>query len=79
MILPGLATLDLNLAKRFTVREDLSLQFRAEAFNLFNHTNLGLPASAVFNRDGTIRGTAGRIVETTTSSRQFQLGMKILF
>ena len=79
VILSGLATIDLNLAKRFTIRENLSLQLRAEVFNLFNHTNLGLPASAVFNRDGSVRGTAGRIVETTTSSRQFQLGMKILF
>ena len=44
-ILPGIgnAVVDLALHRRFALREGQSLEFRAEAFNLFNHPNLGIP------------------------------------
>ena len=29
------------------IRETVSLQFRAEFFNIFNHTNLGLPTGGL--------------------------------
>ena len=42
---PGAFFLDAGLAKTFPViREKLNLEFRADAFNLFNHPNFGLPA-----------------------------------
>jgi hypothetical protein len=38
---------DLDLNKRFnTPVERLNIEFRAEAYNIFNHTNLYLPSSA---------------------------------
>ncbi|HWP83822.1 MAG TPA: TonB-dependent receptor, partial [Terriglobia bacterium] len=43
---PGFWNVDLSLSRRFLLPrlgERVSLQFRAEFFNLFNHTNLGNP------------------------------------
>lgn len=80
--LDGLATVDLSLFKNAAIRsisEDLNLQFRAEFFNLFNHVNFGVPDMLLFSADGTRRGAAGRIRRTVTSSRQIQLGLKIIF
>jgi hypothetical protein len=34
--------LDASMAKTFPIREKLSLEFRAEGFNIFNHHNLFL-------------------------------------
>jgi hypothetical protein len=43
---PGFWNVDLSLSRRFLIPrigERVSLQFRAEFFNVFNHTNLGNP------------------------------------
>ncbi|MBV9074853.1 MAG: TonB-dependent receptor, partial [Acidobacteria bacterium] len=40
---PGLQTLDFALARSFDITERTAFQFRAEAFNALNHTNLGTP------------------------------------
>ncbi|HEY3138268.1 MAG TPA: adenylyl cyclase, partial [Blastocatellia bacterium] len=43
---PGYQKWDMTLGKRFKLRENMSLQFRAEAFNVWNHTNfLGVNTS----------------------------------
>lgn len=75
---PGLATLDLSLFKRTSLTERTSLQFRAEFFNLFNRANFGNPNSVVFTA-GTFNPSAGLITATTTTSRQIQLGLKLIF
>jgi hypothetical protein len=54
-------------------------QLRFEAFNAFNHTNLGLPDFTIFNAGGVRNPTAGRITSTATAARQIQLGIKFLF
>jgi hypothetical protein len=36
---PGLINFDATLQKTFKIREAMGLEFRAEAFNVFNHTN----------------------------------------
>jgi hypothetical protein len=52
---------DLDLNKRFnTPIESLKIEFRAEAYNVFNHTNLYLP--------GTISGSQGTITTGTVLS-----------
>ncbi|NYF91601.1 carboxypeptidase regulatory-like domain-containing protein [Tunturiibacter empetritectus] len=38
---PGTERIDLGLLKNFRFTETINLQLRAEAFNLFNHTNFG--------------------------------------
>src|SRR5260221_12489351 len=40
---PGLSNLDLALIKNTKITERVNLQFRADAFDLFNHPNFGNP------------------------------------
>jgi hypothetical protein len=42
---PGLFNLDASLARNFRPRERLDFTIRADAYNLFNHTNLNNPSS----------------------------------
>jgi len=42
ILTPGMEKVDLGLMKNFRFTKDISLQMRAEAFNLFNHTNFWL-------------------------------------
>ena len=44
---PGLATLDLSLFKNTPISERVTLQFRAEFFNLLNRANFGPPNATV--------------------------------
>lgn len=44
---PGSWDLDMSLSRAFSVSERRQLVFRAEAFNLMNHTRLGNPATAM--------------------------------
>lgn len=81
-ILPGpdLFETDLSLARKFVLSERINLQFRAEAFNLFNHTNFNTPNPVVFAAaTGGPSPTAGVITATATTSRQVQLGLKLLW
>ena len=75
---PGLADLDFSLFKDTRVTERSTLQFRAEFFNILNHANFGTPNSTVFS-SGAISGSAGLITTTTTTSRQIQFGLKLIF
>ena len=82
---PGLATLDLSLAKDTSLGflgESGKLEFRAEFFNLLNRVNFGPPNRTVFAGRADTEAplsTAGRISYTNTSARQVQLALKILF
>ncbi len=81
---PGLATWDFSVLKDTKIREHLSLQFRAEIFNLLNRANFNTPNLIVFtpptaaNLTG-LSGTAGAITSTSTTSRQTQFGLKLLW
>lgn len=93
---PNLRTFDFSLAKTASIavgQRETQLQFRVEAFNLFNRTNLGIPSLIAFGGncppqpirpDGTCSddaplSTLGRIRSTVTSSRQIQLGLRFQF
>ena len=77
---PGLTETDLSLTKMFWFTERLNLQFRTEVFNLFNHTNLNAPNPVVYAAaTGGPSPTAGVITATTTTSRQIQFGLKLLW
>jgi len=77
---PGLAELDLSLAKRFALSERFNLQFRAESFNLLNRANLNAPNPVVFTAaTGGPSPTAGVVTNTSTTSRQLQFGLKLLW
>jgi len=44
---PRFINQDMSLVKDFAIREHAKIGFRVEVFNVFNHTNLGLPNSNV--------------------------------
>ena len=81
---PGLATWDFSVLKNTTLREGLSLQFRAEFFNLLDRANFNTPNLIVFtpptaaNPTG-VSGTAGAITATSTTARQIQFGLKLIW
>src|SRR5881397_3826675 len=74
----GLETVDLSLIKTTPLTERVALQFRAEFFNALNHTNFGPPNSIVFAGQA-ISPSAGLITTTATTSRQIQMGLKVIF
>jgi hypothetical protein len=75
---PGLADVDASLFKTTAITERINLQFRAEVFNVLNHTNFGTPNATVFS-SGAISPSAGLITTTATTSRQIQFGLKLIF
>jgi hypothetical protein len=77
----GFSNFDLGLYKNFPIHENKqSVQFRAEFFNAFNHTNLGGTGSSCGGIDGTIEDpTFGSIGCTQNASRQIQLALKLYF
>ena len=70
---PGYWGVDLSLGKVFPVRERLSVQYRAEFFNVLNHPNWGDPGTSFGS------ATFGRITSTTADPRVIQMGLKLLF
>jgi len=90
---PGLAELDFSAVKNTQITERLGLQFRAEFFNLPNHTNFLTPNEVVYSSAPTIATsggvatvtpsqvspTAGVVTATSTTSRQIQFGAKLQF
>jgi len=75
---PGLNELDMSLFKTTAITERSSLQFRAEVFNILNHSNLGTPNATAFSGTS-FNGSAGLISLPATSSRQIQFGLKLIF
>jgi hypothetical protein len=77
---PGLSEVDLSLVKDTKLSERLDLQFRAEAFNLFNTANFNTPNLIAFtSATAPPSTTAGVITSTTTTSRQLQLALKLIW
>jgi hypothetical protein len=75
---PGLVTWDLSFLKDTRIHENLDLQFRAELFNVLNRANFNTPNAVVFTPAG-VSPTAGVITSTSTTSRQIQFGLKLLW
>jgi hypothetical protein len=87
---PGYNDLDLSLTKSTQITERVRAQFRAEFFNVLNHTNLGTPSETVFTA-GPTQGTAANQntvaapsliaggITSAATTRQIQLGVKLLF
>jgi len=70
---PTFADVDLSFFKNFKVTEQVNFQFRAEAFNLFNRTNLGMP-TANFNGPGS---DLFGISTSTSWPRQIQFALRL--
>src|SRR5579871_2332497 len=78
LIGPGLATWDFSVLKDTRLGEKTTLQFRAEIFNILNRANFNTPNAVVFTPTG-VSPTAGVITSTSTTSRQVQLALKLLW
>ena len=82
LIAPGVATLDFGVMKKWAMAflgENGNFEFRAEFFNILNRTNFNTPEDEVFRSRGRVQSAAGRITSTTSTERQIQMGLKILF
>jgi hypothetical protein len=76
---PRYTDIDMAIVRSFPFTETASLQFRAEYFNLFNHTNFGDP-------NVTLNGSFGEITSTTPQNgaaandpRIAQFSLKLVF
>ena len=77
---PGLATWDFSVLKETHLVERYNLQFRAEIFNLLNGANFDTPNLIVFtSATGAPSPVAGTFTSTSTTSRQVQFGLKLLW
>ena len=79
---PGFASVDMSLVKNQRLRGDTRLQIRLEVFNVLNRANFATPTRPVFagaSQNEAPLATAGKVTRTVNSSRQVQLGIKVLF
>src|SRR3984957_15202370 len=92
LIGPGYANVNLSLAKEFPIHESISLEVRADAYNMFNHINWGNPdANVGYNActnssvscgatSGTLADTtAGQVTSPVGGTRIIQLGAHLRF
>jgi len=73
---PNFYNVDLSALKNFTIHERVTLQFRADAFNGFNHINFGLPSGNIQNAGNITNGPGPG---GTTNPRQMQFTGRIQF
>jgi hypothetical protein len=69
---PPYKDVDINAYKDIPLPKGVTLQFRSEFFNIFNHTNYGLPVNNV------ISPAFGKILGAN-SPREIQFALKLLF
>ena len=84
LIGPGLINLDASVFKNNRIKrisDSFNIQFRAEFFNILNHTNFAPPLDNrnIFDSNGNPIGNAGLITSTQTPSRQIQFALKVLW
>jgi hypothetical protein len=82
---PGLIDWDASLFKNIPIArfsDSFRIQFRFEMFNILNHTNFNPPNATslqLFTQTLTSIASAGNLTSTSTTSRQLQFGLKILW
>ncbi len=70
---PNRTNFDMALFKRFAIKESMAFEFRAEAFNIFNHTEFNGAASGGLGADGFLE------INSAHLARVLQLGAKFIF
>jgi hypothetical protein len=81
---PGLTSFDVSLFKNNPIRrisESFNAQFRVEMFNVLNHANFNPPTNniTIFDGSGVPVPGAGLIDSTSTTSRQIQFALKLIW
>jgi hypothetical protein len=84
LIGPGLVDLDFSIFKNNyipKISESFNVQFRAEFFNTLNRANFNPPTDHmdVFDQTGTPVGGAGLIDSTSTTAREIQFAIKVIW
>jgi hypothetical protein len=86
LIGPGLANLDVSIFKNIPIKkisENFNLQFRTEFFNILNRVNFAVPIAPdntdIFDSTGAPTGVAGQLTSTTTSAREIQFALKVVW
>jgi hypothetical protein len=86
LIGPGVTSLDFSVFKNNYIKrisERFNIQFRAEIFNVLNHPNFAPPVTPdnvdIFDGTGQSTGVAGLLTKTTTTAREAQFAVKIIF
>jgi hypothetical protein len=85
LIGPRIVNVDFSVFKNNyfpRISESFNVQFRAEIFNVLNHTNFQSPlcgsCQTLFNEDGSLAG-GGFLNTTSTEARQIQLSLKVIW
>jgi hypothetical protein len=86
LIGPGMTEMDFSIFKNNHIKrisENFNVQFRAEIFNILNHANFAPPVtpdnSDIFDSTGAATGVAGLLTKTTTTAREIQFAIKVIF
>ena len=83
---PGVSELDFSVFKNNKIKsisETFNIQFRAEIFNILNHVNFAPPSTPtntdIFDGAGVLNQEAGALTRTTTTAREIQFAIKVIF
>jgi carboxypeptidase family protein/TonB-dependent receptor-like protein len=86
---PHLVNVDFSMVKNTAIKrisESFNVQFRAEIFNIFNHSNFlppnpvtGKGGATVLNTDGSITAGSGVIDALSTQPRDVQIALKVIW
>jgi len=75
---PSFASWETSLFKKIKITERVNAEFRAEAFNVLNHTNFQLPGAGGATNMRTNSGTFGKS-GGAFNPRNLQFGLKVSF
>jgi Carboxypeptidase regulatory-like domain/TonB dependent receptor/TonB-dependent Receptor Plug Domain len=86
LIGPGTSNLDFSVLKNNPVKrisENFNVQFRAELFNVLNRANFAVPVTpdnvTIFDSTGAPVPGAGLLSSTTTTAREIQFALKLVW
>ena len=77
---PAYTNLDLGVAKHFSIGERYVVEFRADAYNVFNHVNFGLPGTGGSGGTADITDPSSfGVINTAAAPRQVQFALRLDF
>ncbi len=86
LIGPGLINMDFSVYKNNyfpRISETFNAQFRVEIFNILNHPNFSVPVAPantdIFGVNGILSESAGLLTSTTTTAREIQFALKLVW
>jgi len=86
LIGPGTSELDFSIFKNNPIKkisETFNVQFRSELFNILNRANFAVPITPdhtdIFDSAGSPSGSAGLLTSTTTTAREIQFALKVIW